>query len=56
MFSNLLLLVSTLKPRLCTYQAPPNVVSMEDRRASEAVFMDFRKTRGPFALCRFVSD
>ena len=33
-------------------QAPPNVVSTEDRRASEAVFMDFRKTRGPFALCR----
>ena len=45
-----------LKPRFCPCQAPPNVVSMEDRRSSEAVFMDFRKTRGPFALCRFVND
>ncbi|GAB1860941.1 Exportin-4 [Camponotus japonicus] len=36
--------------------APPNLISTEQRQSAEAVFLNFRKTRLPYQLCRQVLE
>lgn len=35
----------------CYFQAPPNLVTHQQRQAAEAIFLDFRQTKTPYQLC-----
>ncbi|ESO89303.1 hypothetical protein LOTGIDRAFT_106479, partial [Lottia gigantea] len=38
------------------FQAPPNVVTSEQRHAAEAIILAFRKTKLPYNTCRYILE
>ena len=48
--------VAELERAAATLLAPPNLVTSEQRSSAEAVFLEFRKTREPFGLCKIILE
>ncbi|XP_052755265.1 exportin-4-like [Galleria mellonella] len=48
--------IQTLEAAAQMLMAPPNVVSSEQRRQAESVFLEFRNTKNPYELCRDILE
>lgn len=38
------------------FQASPNIISVEQRKSAEEVFLNFRKTKSPYQLCQQILE
>ncbi|XP_049872405.1 exportin-4-like isoform X2 [Pectinophora gossypiella] len=48
--------IQTLEAAAQMLMAPPNLVSSEQRHQAESVFLQFRTTKNPYALCREILE
>ncbi|KXZ75751.1 exportin-4 [Tribolium castaneum] len=48
--------ISELESAAAIIMAPPNLVSNEQRHNAEAIFLNFRKCKTPFVMCREILD
>ncbi|KAJ8920418.1 hypothetical protein NQ315_005284 [Exocentrus adspersus] len=49
-------IISELENAAGIIMAPPNVVSNEQRHAAESIFIDFRKSKSPYPICREILE
>ncbi|XP_072386628.1 exportin-4-like isoform X1 [Diabrotica undecimpunctata] len=49
-------IISELEKAAEIIMAPPNVISNEQRRLAESIFLDFRKSKSPYGLCRDILE
>ncbi|XP_044262474.1 exportin-4-like [Tribolium madens] len=48
--------ISELESAAAIVMAPPNLISNEQRHNAEAIFINFRKCKTPFVICREILD
>ena len=49
-------IVAELEKAAATLLAPPNLITSEQRSSAESVFLEFRKTKDPFTLCKVILE
>nr|CAI5835178.1 unnamed protein product [Callosobruchus analis] len=49
-------IIAELESAANIIMAPPNVVTNEQRHAAESIFLDFRKTKSPYNICREILE
>lgn len=42
------------KKMVCEFQAPPSMISNQQRTEAETIFMNFRRTKCPYQICKYI--
>jgi len=50
------LIISELEKAASALMAPPQAITSEERHAAENVFLEFRKTKQPYSICRHILE